>query len=100
MCARDLGRIGQQHHTVFPHVYLDATYRTVRNRPAKGGQVTPMARGRSDRIAADGSREILDVKVGDSEDQSFWDSIPLSLKQRSLAGMRLVSTISAPASWR
>ena len=77
-------------HTAFPYVYLDATYLHVRNKPGKGGQVVSMAVVVATGIAADGSREVLGLDVGDSEDQTFWRSFLLSLKQRGLAGVQLV----------
>ncbi len=67
-------------HIAFPYVYLDATYLHVRNRPGKGGQVVSMAVVVATGIAADGSREILGLDVGDSEDETFWRSFLLSLK--------------------
>ena len=41
-------------------------------------------------IAADGSREVLGLDVGDSEDETFWRAFLLSLKQRGLGGVQLV----------
>ena len=41
-------------------------------------------------IAADGSREVLGLDVGDSEDETFWRGFLLSLRQRGLAGVQLV----------
>jgi putative transposase len=41
-------------------------------------------------IAADGSREVLGLDVGDSEDETFWRAFLLSLKQRGLTGVQLV----------
>jgi putative transposase len=41
-------------------------------------------------IAADGSREVLGLDVGDSEDETFGRAFLLSLKQRGLTGVRLV----------
>ena len=77
-------------HTPFPYVYLDATYLHVRNKPGKGGQVVSMAVVVATGIAADGSREVLGLDVGDSEDETFWRGFLLSLKQRGLAGVQLV----------
>lgn len=77
-------------HTAFPYVYLDATYLHVRNKPGKGGQVVSMAVVVATGIATDGSREVLGLDVGDSEDETFWRGFLLSLKQRGLAGVRLV----------
>lgn len=48
-------------------------------------------------ITADGSREVLGLDVGDSEDEVFWRGFLRSLRQRGLGGgVRLV--ISDP--WR
>ncbi len=77
-------------HTPFPYVYLDATYLHVRNKPGKGGHVVSMAVVVATGIAMDGSREVLGLDVGDSEDETFWRSFLLSLKQRGLAGVQLV----------
>jgi putative transposase len=74
-------------HTAFPYVYLDATYLNVRNTT---GQVTSMAVVVATGIAADGSREVLGVDVGDSEDETFWRGFLTALKQRGLHGVRLV----------
>lgn len=83
-------RTRQLDHTAFRYVYLDATYLHMRNKPGKGGQVVSMAVVVATGIAADGSREVLGVDVGDSEDEAFWRALLLSLKQRGLAGVRLV----------
>ena len=77
-------------HIGFPYVYLDATYLHVRNKPGKGGQVVSMAVVVATGIAADGSREVLGLDVGDSEDETFWRGFLLSLRQRGLAGVQLV----------
>jgi putative transposase len=79
-------------HVDFPYVYLDATYLNVRVTAAGGqpGQVTSMAVVVATGIAADGSREILGLDVGDSEDEVFWRGFLTSLKQRGLGGVRLV----------
>jgi putative transposase len=74
-------------HVEFPYVYLDATYLHVRNGT---GQVVSMAVIVATGIAADGSREILGLDVGDSEDETFWRGFLTSLKQRGLSGVRLV----------
>src|SRR4051794_6444710 len=77
-------------HTSFPYVYLDATYLHVRSKPGKGGQVVSMAVVVATGIAVDGSREVLGLDVGDSEDETFWRAFLLSLKQRGLTGVQLV----------
>jgi putative transposase len=75
-------------HTEFPYVYLDATYLHVRSAPA--GQVVSMAVIVATGITATGSREILGVDVGDSEDEAFWRAFLTGLKQRGLSGVKLV----------
>ena len=77
-------------HVEFPYIYLDATYLHVRNAPGKGGQVVSMAVVVATGVTAGGEREILGLDVGDSEDEVFWRSFLLSLKQRGLGGVRLV----------
>ena len=74
-------------HIEFPYVYLDATYLNVRNQTS---QVVSMAVVVATGIAADGSREVLGLDVGDSEDETFWRGFLTSLKQRGLHGVRLV----------
>ena len=73
-----------------PYIDLAATYLHVRNHPGKGGQVVPMAVVVATGVTAAGEREILGLDVGDSEDEIFWRSFLLSLKQRGLCGVRLV----------
>ena len=71
----------------FPYVYLDATYLHVRNQTS---QVVSMAVVVATGVTATGEREILGLDVGDSEDEVFWRGFLTSLKQRGLAGVRLV----------
>ena len=74
-------------HVEFPYVYLDATYLHVRN---ASQQVTSMAVVVATGVTATGQREILGLDVGDSEDEVFWKGFMTSLKQRGLAGVKLV----------
>jgi transposase-like protein len=74
-------------HVEFPYVYLDATYLHVRNQTS---QVTSMAVVVATGITANGDREILGCDIGDSEDEIFWKSFLRTLKQRGLAGVKLV----------
>jgi putative transposase len=74
-------------HVAFPYVYLDATYLHVRNTTS---QVTSMAVVVATGVTATGQREILGLDVGDSEDEVFWKGFMTSLKQRGLAGVKLV----------
>jgi putative transposase len=41
-------------------------------------------------VAADRNREVLDLAVGDSEDEVFWTQFLRRLRQRGLHGVRLV----------
>ncbi len=75
-------------HTEFPYVYLDATYVHVRDDAL--GQVVSRAVVIATGITINGDREILGVDIGDSEDATFWTAFLRSLKQRGLAGVRLV----------
>ena len=75
-------------HTTFPYVYLDATYVKVRDDAL--GQIVSRAVVIATGITAEGTREILGVDLGDSEDATFWTGFLRSLKQRGLTGVRLV----------
>jgi putative transposase len=79
---RTLGHIG------FPYVYLDATYINVRDDAL--GQVVSRAVVIATGITANGDREVLGVDIGDSEDETFWTRFLRSLRDRGLAGVRLV----------
>jgi transposase-like protein len=74
------------HHLAFPYVFLDATYLHVR----RHGQVSSMAVVVATGVTATGGREILGLDVGDSEDEVFWRGFLRTLKERGLAGVRLV----------
>jgi len=74
-------------HVEFPYVYLDATYLHVRNATS---QVTSMAVIVATGITADGSREVLGLDVGDSEDEVFWRGFLRPLNTRGLGGVKLV----------
>ena len=41
-------------------------------------------------VNADGRRELLGLKVGDSESEAFWSEFIGSLKERGLSGVKLV----------
>ena len=75
-------------HVAFPYVYLDATYVNVRDDAL--GQVVSRAVVVATGITANGTREVLGVEVGDSEDETFWTAFLRSLKARGLSGVRLV----------
>jgi len=73
-------------HQAFVYVWLDATYVHVRD----GGQVVSKAVVIATGLRADGHREVLGVDVGDSENETFWTEFLRDLKDRGLAGVRLV----------
>jgi len=75
-------------HITFPYVYLDATYINVRDDAL--GQVVSRAVVIATGITATGDREVLGVDIGDSEDETFWTRFLRSLRDRGLAGVRLV----------
>lgn len=73
-------------HIEFPYVFLDATY----VKAHEGAHVVSKAVVVATGVAADGTREVLGLAVGDSEDKSFWTAFLRSLRARGLAGVRLV----------
>ena len=74
-------------HARFPYVYLDATYLHVRTEAAMVvSKAVVVATG----VTEHGSREILGLDVGDSEDEVFWRAFLIGLKKRGLGGVQLV----------
>ncbi|TCR24235.1 IS256 family transposase [Streptomyces sp. BK205] len=73
-------------HTVFPYVFLDATYCKARVNHRIASQAVVIATG----ISAIGHREILGVMVGDSESKPFWTKFLRSLRARGLENVQLV----------
>jgi putative transposase len=72
----------------FPYVYLDATYLHGRDQARK--QVISRAVIVAVGITASGQREVLGIEVGDSEDEAFWTAFLRHLRERGLAGVKLV----------
>lgn len=72
-------------HTVFPYVFLDATYCKARVNHRIASQTVVIATG----ISATGHREILGVMVGDSESKPFWTKFLRSLRARGLENVQL-----------
>ena len=70
------------------YVYLDAT--DLHGRLGKALQVCSRAVVVAMGVNADGRRELLGLKVGDSESEGFWSEFMASLKERGLSGLRLV----------
>lgn len=73
-------------HTVFPYVFLDATYCKARVNHRIVSQAVVIATG----ISAGGHREILGLMVGDSESKPFWTRFLRSLRARGLDHVQLV----------
>ncbi len=44
-------------------------------------------------VNADGHRELLGIKVGDSENEAFWAEFIAHLKERGLDGVKLVISV-------
>jgi transposase-like protein len=72
----------------YAYAYLDATY--LKGRLGKALQVCSRAVVVAMGVNADGRRELLGIKVGDSESETFWAEFIASLKERGLTGVRLV----------
>src|SRR5919106_2622443 len=95
-------------HTVFPYLFLDATYLKAR----VDGRVVSRAVVIATGVTIDGGREVLGLDVGDSEDGAFWTAFLRSLKARGLQGVQLVisdahtglkaaiAAVMAGASWQ
>ncbi|MCX4562157.1 IS256 family transposase [Streptomyces phaeochromogenes] len=73
-------------HTVFPYVFLDATYCKARVNHRIVSQAVVIATG----ISATGHREILGLMVGDSESKPFWTKFLRSLRACGLDNVQLV----------
>lgn len=72
----------------YAYVYLDATY--LKGRLGKALQVCSSAVVVALGVNEDGRRELLGLKVGDSETETFWVEFMNSIKERGLARVRLV----------
>ena len=73
-------------HCPFPYVFLDATYCKARLNGRVVSQAVVIATG----VSADGRREVLGSRVGDSESKAFWTEFLRGLRERGLAGVQLV----------
>jgi transposase-like protein len=72
----------------YAYVYLDATY--LKGRLGKAQQVCSRAVVVAMGVNEDGRRELLGLKVGDSESETFWAEFISHLKERDLDGVKLV----------
>jgi putative transposase len=73
-------------HVEFPYVFVDATYLNGRRNHRVVSRAVVVATG----VAADGNREVLDLDVGDTEDEVFWTQFLRRLRARGLSGVVLV----------
>jgi putative transposase len=73
-------------HVAFPYVFVDATYLNGRKNHRVVSRAVVVATG----VAADGRREVLDLDVGDTEDEVFWTQFLRRLRKRGLHGVVLV----------
>jgi putative transposase len=74
--------------STYAYVYLDATY--LKGRLGKALQVCSRAVVVAMGVNDDGRRELLGLKVGDSESEAFWAEFLSHLKERGLTGVKLV----------
>ena len=70
----------------FPFVLVDAMYLKARNVDAVESQAAMVVSG----VNAQGHREILGVRIGDSESEAFWRETFVWLKKRGLKGVAYV----------
>jgi putative transposase len=70
----------------WPYLWLDATYLKQR----EGGRIVSVAAIIAVAVNTDGRREIVGLKVGPSEAETFWSGFLKSLVRRGLKGVKLV----------
>ena len=70
----------------WPYLWLDATYLKQR----EGGRIVSVAAIIAVAVNTDGRREIIGLKVGPSEAETFWSGFLKSLVRRGLKGVKLV----------
>ena len=70
----------------WPYLWLDATYLKQR----EGGRIVSVAAIIAVAVSTDGRREIVGLKVGLSEAETFWSGFLKSLVRRGLKGVKLV----------
>src|SRR5687767_1598423 len=75
-------------HAAWPYLMGDARYESVRVDGRVVGQAVLVVVG----VTADGGKEVLDWRVGDSESEQTWGDVFRGLKGRGLAGVRLVTS--------
>ncbi|MCW5941111.1 MAG: IS256 family transposase [Fimbriimonadaceae bacterium] len=75
---------------VFPYVWLDATYVKVR----EGSRIVSKAAVMAVGLNEEGRREVLGMRLGHAETESFWTEFLRSLLDRGLRGVRLATSDS------
>jgi transposase-like protein len=70
----------------WPYLWLDATYLKQR----EGGRIVAVAAIIAVAVNTDGRREIIGLKVGPSEAETFWSGFLKTLVRRGLKGVKLV----------
>ena len=70
----------------WPYLWLDATYLKQR----EGGRIVSVAAIIAMAVDTDGRREIVGLKVGPSEAETFWSGFLKTLVRRGLKGVKLV----------
>ena len=73
-------------HTAWPYLMVDARYEKVRVDGRVVSQAVLVVIG----FTAEGRREVLDWRVGDSEAEAFWGGLFRDLKDRGLSGVAYV----------
>ncbi len=73
-----------------PYVWLDATFVKAKQNHRVVSQAVVVAIG----VNAEGTREVLGLDVGPSEDKAFWRGFLRGLVARGLSGVRLVTSDS------
>ena len=74
--------------TAYPYLHIDARYEKVRVDGRVVSQAVLVAVG----FTSEGTREVLDWRVGDSESEATWGDLFRALKDRGLTGLRLVTS--------
>lgn len=70
----------------WPYLWLDATYLKQR----EGGRIVSVAAIIAVAVSTDGRREIIGLKIGPSEAETFWSGFLKTLVRRGLQGVKLV----------
>ena len=74
--------------SIYAYIYLDASY--LKGRQGKAQQLCARAVVVAMGMNAYGRRELLALKVGDGETEAFWAEFIAYLRERGLAGVKLV----------